>query len=55
MILTRGARQFVVHEAFETTVISLVYSVLFTPITNVGVTLSLAGAVIITFLAPPTK
>merc|ERR1719407_426391 len=44
-----GARQFVVQEAFETTVRSLVYLSLFTPITNIGA--SADGAEMITFFA----
>merc|ERR1719409_2553471 len=54
MTLTRGARPLVVHEAQETTFISVVYSSAFTPITMVGVSASLAGAEIITFFAPPS-
>ncbi len=50
--LASGARQFVVQEAAETTVMSEVYSPSFTPITNVG-ELSFAGAEMTTFLAPP--
>merc|ERR1719262_1370036 len=48
-----GARQLVVQEAFETTVRSLVYFSLFTPITNIGA--SADGAEITTFFAPPFK
>src|SRR5215469_5933007 len=44
--LARGARQFVVQEALETTVISLRYSWWLTPITNMGA--SFDGAVITT-------
>ena len=47
-----GAKQLVVHEAFDTTFMPGSYSVWFTPITNVGVSLSFAGADITTFLAP---
>ena len=43
------------HDAFETTVISLVYLSKLTPQTKVGVSLSLAGADITTFLAPPFR
>ena len=46
-----GAKQFVVQEAFDTTKSVFLYFSSFTPITKVGV-LSLAGAEIITFLAP---
>lgn len=34
--LATGARQFVVHEAFDTTSISAVYLLWLTPITNIG-------------------
>merc|ERR1719161_3328380 len=54
MTLTRGARPFVVHEAQETTFIEVLYSSWFTPMTIVGVSASLAGAEMITFLAPPS-
>jgi len=47
-----GARQLVVHEAFETTVISELYPVLLTPITKIGAE-SLGGAERTTFLHPP--
>merc|ERR1712093_662378 len=53
MTLTRGARPLVVHEAQETTVISVLYSSWLTPTTMVGVSASLAGAEMITFFAPP--
>merc|ERR550537_199884 len=49
-----GARQFVVHDALLTTSLSEVYSVLFTPITNMG-TSSFGGAEMITFLHPPPR
>merc|ERR550537_1840120 len=49
-----GARQFVVHDAFETTWMSDLYSVWFTPQTNIG-TSSFGGAEMITFLQPPPK
>jgi len=53
MILASGARQLVVHEALETTApTSLLYSVLFTPMTYIGVA-SLLGALMMTFLHPP--
>merc|ERR1712046_542251 len=44
----RGARQLVVHEAFETTVSPPVYLVWFTPMTYMG-TLSFGGADMMTF------
>ena len=44
-----------VQEALDTTIISLVYLSSLTPITKVGVSLSLAGAEITTFLAPPLR
>merc|ERR1719316_137700 len=49
-----GARQFVVHDALLTTSLSDVYSVLFTPMTNMG-TSSFGGAEMITFLQPPPR
>ena len=49
-----GARQLVVQEALETTVMSLVYFDSLTPMTNNGIS-SLGGAEIITFFAPPLK
>lgn len=51
MTLARGARQLVVHEAFEMTGISDLYSLLFTPMTNIGA--SAEGAEMTTFFAPP--
>merc|ERR1719316_2538106 len=54
MTLTRGARPLVVHEAQETTFIDVLYSAWLTPMTMVGVSASLAGAEMITFLAPPS-
>ena len=53
--LARGAKQLVVHEALETTFMSEWSSMWFTPMTNVGVTSSLPGAVRMTFFAPPLK
>jgi hypothetical protein len=54
--LANGAKQFVVHEAFETIDIDLEsYILLLTPITNIGVSLSFGGAEIITFFAPLFK
>merc|ERR1719301_462604 len=49
-----GARQFVVHDAFDTTWMSDVYSVWFTPQTNIGKS-SFGGAEMITFLQPPPR
>src|SRR6201996_4068664 len=49
--LAIGAKQLVVHEAFETIVWSAFNWVWLTPITKVGVS-SFAGALITTFLAP---
>merc|ERR1719231_671149 len=50
-----GARPLVVHEAHETTFIDAVsYSSWLTPTTRVGVSASLAGAEMMTFLAPPS-
>src|SRR6187551_2943909 len=49
--LAIGARQFVVHDAFETIVCAEVNFLWFTPITKVGVS-SFAGAEKTTFLAP---
>merc|ERR1719230_60437 len=54
-VLTIGARPLVVHDAHETTDIVLgSYSSSLTPTTRVGVSASLAGAEMITFLAPPS-
>merc|ERR1719159_865845 len=53
MIFTSGARQLVVHDAFERMFTSFVYVVWFTPITNIGA--SADGAEMITFLAPPFR
>merc|ERR1719421_2821806 len=50
----KGAKQFVVHDALLTTSLSEVYSVLLTPITNMG-TSSFGGAEMITFLHPPPR
>merc|ERR1719182_752976 len=52
IVLTRGARPLVVHEAHETTCIDGSYSSMLTPTTMVGVSASLAGAEMITFFAP---
>merc|ERR1719502_1650374 len=52
--LTMGARPLVVHEAHETTDIEVSYSSWLTPTTRVGVSASLAGAEMMTFLAPPS-
>merc|ERR1719487_1606669 len=55
MVLTIGARPLVVHEAHETTFMEAgSYSSVFTPTTMVGVSASLAGAEMMTFLAPPS-
>merc|ERR550537_1036312 len=54
MTLTRGARPLVVHEAQETTFISVLYSSWLTPTTIVGVSASFAGAEMMTFFAPPS-
>merc|ERR1719353_2464052 len=53
MTLASGARQLVVHEAFERMLMSLVYLVWLTPITNIGA--SAEGAEMITFFAPPFR
>ena len=50
MIFANGARQLVVHDAFET-IVCPAYSASLTPITNIGA--SPDGAEITTFLAPP--
>merc|ERR1719230_1293840 len=53
MVFTSGARPLVVHDAHETTCIdSGSYSSVLTPTTMVGVSASLAGAEMMTFLAP---
>merc|ERR1719478_549834 len=55
MTLTRGARPLVVHEAHETTfMVAGSYSSVLTPTTMVGVSASLEGAEMMTFLAPPS-
>merc|ERR1719353_550827 len=51
---TSGARPLVVHDAHDTTAMSVVYSSSLTPTTRVGVSASLAGAEMMTFLAPPS-
>merc|ERR1719331_2554690 len=51
--LASGPRQLVVHEAFERMLMSVVYLVWFTPITNIGA--SAEGAEMMTFLAPPSR
>merc|ERR1719498_2123896 len=51
--LARGARQLVVHEAFDSTLMSDLYSVWLTPMTNMGA--SAEGAEMMTFLAPPSR
>merc|ERR1719313_2213064 len=52
MILARGARQLVVHEALERMLTSLVYLSWLTDMTNIGA--SADGAEMITFFAPPS-
>merc|ERR1711966_226224 len=54
MVFTSGARPLVVHDAHETTAIDESYSSWLTPTTRVGVSASLAGAEMMTFLAPPS-
>merc|ERR1712216_771080 len=55
MTLTIGARPLVVHDAHETTaMVAGSYSSVLTPTTMVGVSVSLAGAEMMTFLAPPS-
>merc|ERR1719327_468476 len=54
IVFTSGARPLVVHEAHETTAIDESYSSWLTPTTRVGVSASLAGAEMMTFLAPPS-
>merc|ERR1719310_2197246 len=54
MVFTSGARPLVVHDAHETTAIDVSYSSWLTPTTSVGVSASLAGAEMMTFLAPPS-
>merc|ERR1719453_2131427 len=51
--LASGPRQLVVHDAFESTLMSLVYVVWLTPMTNIGA--SADGAEMMTFLAPPLR
>merc|ERR1719261_1590933 len=53
-VFTSGARPLVVHDAHETTAIDVSYSSWLTPTTSVGVSASLAGAEMMTFLAPPS-
>ena len=50
-----GARQLVVQEALETTSMSDVYFLWLTPMTKVGMMLSLEGAERMTFFAPPPR
>merc|ERR1719276_802936 len=54
MTFTMGARPLVVHDAHETTAIDESYSSSLTPTTRVGVSASLAGAEMMTCLAPPS-
>merc|ERR1719353_900843 len=51
---TIGARPLVVHDAHDTTAIEDSYSSSLTPTTRVGVSASLAGAEMMTCLAPPS-
>merc|ERR1719217_334338 len=52
-ILASGPRQLVVHDALDSTLMSLVYVVWLTPMTNMGA--SAEGAEMMTFLAPPWR
>merc|ERR1719164_251162 len=54
IVFTSGARPLVVHDAHETTAMEVSYSSWLTPTTRVGVSASLAGAEMMTFLAPPS-
>merc|ERR1719343_163635 len=54
MTFTSGARPLVVHDAHDTTAIEVSYSSSLTPTTRVGVSASLAGAEMMTCLAPPS-
>merc|ERR1719230_191070 len=54
MTLTSGARPLVVHDAHDTTALAESYSSSLTPTTRVGVSASLAGAEMMTCLAPPS-
>merc|ERR1712118_584523 len=54
MTFTSGARPLVVHDAHDTTAIDDSYSSSLTPTTRVGVSASLAGAEMMTCLAPPS-
>merc|ERR1719258_445642 len=53
MILASGARQLVVHDAFESTLMLFSYLVWLTDMTNMGA--SAEGAEMMTFLAPPFR
>merc|ERR1719472_470343 len=53
MILASGPRQLVVHEALERMLMSFVYAVWLTDMTNMGA--SADGAEMMTFLAPPSR
>merc|ERR1719163_523900 len=53
MILASGARQLVVQEALDRMLMSFVYDLWLTPMTNIGA--SADGAEMITFLAPPVR
>merc|ERR1719454_2066401 len=54
MTFTMGARPLVVHDAHDTTAMDDSYSSVLTPTTRVGVSASLAGAEMMTCLAPPS-
>merc|ERR1719163_2104114 len=54
MTFTRGARPLVVQDAHDTTAMDESYSSSLTPTTRVGVSASLAGAEMMTCLAPPS-
>merc|ERR1719231_629715 len=55
MVLTIGARPLVVHDAHDTTAMSVVYSSSLTPTTRVGVSASLAGAEMMTLWRRPRR
>merc|ERR1740127_308133 len=54
MTFTMGARPLVVHDAHDTTAMDDSYSSSLTPTTRVGVSASMAGAEMMTCLAPPS-
>merc|ERR1719238_1786775 len=53
MTLASGPRQLVVHDALDSTLMSAVYVLWLTPMTNIGA--SAEGAEMMTFLAPPLR